>query len=123
MAEDPEGTTLAFKKAARRSADYAQWQEYRKIVGDNVPKTFDDFQNFKYTDAEKWKYVKGLKKYLDKYPESSQPFYDIQQELKASGINRGVVLPPFPTAGVYFAEREKGRLPYHAPYDEKADHR
>lgn len=94
MAEDPEGTTLAFKKAARRSSDYAQWQEYRKIVGDNVPKTFDDFQNFKYTDTGKWKYVKGLKKYLDKYPESSQPFYDIQQELKASGINRGVVLPP-----------------------------
>lgn len=94
MAEDPEGTTLAFKKAARRSADYSQWQEYRKIVGDNVPKTFDDFQNFKYTDTGKWKYVKGLKKYLDKYPESSQPFYDIQQELKTVGINRGVVLPP-----------------------------
>ena len=94
MAEDPEGTTLAFKKAARRSADYAQWQEYRKIVGDNVPKAFDDFQNFKYTDPGKWKYVKGLKKYLDKYPESSQPFYDIQQELKTVGINRGVVLPP-----------------------------
>lgn len=94
MAEDPEGTTLAFKKAARRSADYAQWQEYRKIVGDNVPKTFDDFQNFKYTDTEKWKYVKGLKKYLDKYPESSQPFYDVERELKTAGIERGVVLPP-----------------------------
>lgn len=94
MEEDPEGTTLEFKKAARRSADLTQWQEYRKIVGDNVPKTFDEFQNFKYTDTKKWKYVKGLKKYLDKYPESSQPFYDIQQELKASGINRGVVLPP-----------------------------
>jgi uncharacterized protein with gpF-like domain len=94
MAEDPEGTTLAFKKAARRSSDYAQWQEYRKIVGDNVPKTFDDFQNFKYTDTEKWKYVKGLKKYLDKYPESSQPFYDVERELKTAGIERGVVLPP-----------------------------
>lgn len=94
MAEDPEGTTLAFKKAARRSSDYAQWQECRKIVGDNVPKTFDDFQNFKYTDTEKWKYVKGLKKYLDKYPESSQPFYDVERELKTAGIERGVVLPP-----------------------------
>jgi hypothetical protein len=94
MAEDPEGTTLAFKKAARRSSDYAQWQEYRKIVGDNVPKTFDDFQSFKYTDTEKWKYVKGLKKYLDKYPESSQPFYDVERELKTAGIERGVVLPP-----------------------------
>lgn len=94
MAEDPECTTLAFKKAARRSSDYAQWQEYRKIVGDNVPKTFDDFQNFKYTDTERWKYVKGLKKYLDKYPESSQPFYDVERELKTAGIERGVVLPP-----------------------------
>ena len=71
MAEDPEGTTLTFKKAARRSADYAQWQEYRKNVGDNVPKTFDDFQSFKYTDTERWKYVKELTKQIpDKQSES-----------------------------------------------------
>ena len=94
MEADPEGTTLEFKKAARRSVDLAQWKEYRKIVGEVVPKTFDEFQNFKYTDIERWKYVKGLKKYLTQHPESSQTFYDIQQALKASGIERGVVLPP-----------------------------
>ena len=94
MAADPEGTTLEFKKAARRSADYAQWQEYREIVGNNVQKTFDKFQNFKYTETEKWEYVKGLKKYLTKYQESSQTFYDIQQTLKVAGIDCGVSLPP-----------------------------
>ena len=96
MADDPDGTSLEFKKAARRGADYAQWQEYRKIVGKNVPKTFDKFQNFKYTENGKWEYVKGLKKYLTKYPESSQKFYDIQQELRNAEIKvakKGVILP------------------------------
>lgn len=94
MAEDPEGTTLAFKEAARRSADYAQWQEYRKIVGDNVPKTFDDFQNFKYTDTEKWKYVKGLKRYITDVPEVTQKDYDYYIAVKATGITGTVRVPP-----------------------------
>lgn len=94
MEEDPEGTTLEFKKAARRSADYSQWQEYRKIVGDNVPKTFDDFQNFKYTDTEKWKYVKGLKRYITDVPEATQKDYDYYIAVKATGITGTVRVPP-----------------------------
>ena len=94
MAEDPEGTTLAFKKAARRSADYSQWQEYRKIVGDNVPKAFDDFQNFKYTDPGKWKYVKGLKRYITDVPEATQKDYDYYIAVKATGITGTVRVPP-----------------------------
>ena len=61
MEEDPEGTTLEFKKTARRSADFAQWQEYRKIVPKETPKTFDEFQIFKYTELGEWKKLKAVK--------------------------------------------------------------
>lgn len=94
MEEAPDGTTLEFKKADRQSADYAQWQEYRKNVGDNVPKTFDDFQNFKYTDTEKWKYVKGLKRYITNVPEATQKDYDCYLAVKATGIIGKVRVPP-----------------------------
>lgn len=97
MEEDPDGTTLEFKKVARAAADREQWLEYRKIVGKNVPKTFDEFQNFKYTDTEQWKYVKGLKKYLSKYPTSNQKVFDFQYQLKESGakiVKKSVFLPP-----------------------------
>ena len=94
MADDPDGTSLEFKKAARRGADYAQWQEYRKIVGKNVPKTFDKFQNFKYTETEKWKYVKGLKQYKTNVPEATKKDYDYYVAVKATGITGKVRVPP-----------------------------
>ncbi len=62
MEEDPGGTTLEFKKAARRSADFVQWQEYRKIVPKETPKTFDEFQIFKYTKLGEWKTLKAIKR-------------------------------------------------------------
>lgn len=91
--KDPEGTALEFKKVARASADKKQWSEYRAIVGNAVPKSFDKFQDLKYTDSESWNYIKGLKRYLVKYPESNRQYYDAQQALKEQGINRGVLLP------------------------------
>lgn len=93
MEEDPDGTTLEFKKAARASADRKQWKEYRAIVGNAVPNSLDRFQELKYTDLEKWDYVKDLKKYLTKYPTSNQKFYDAQQTLKEHGMKNGVLLP------------------------------
>lgn len=59
--EDPEGTALEFKKVARASADKKQWQEYRTIVGNAVPRSLDKFQDLKYTDSENWKSIKTLK--------------------------------------------------------------
>lgn len=94
MEEDPEGTTLEFKKATRTGADRKQWEEYRGIVGKEVPNTFAKFQDMKYTEPEKWAYTKGLKSYLAKNPGSSKKYFDVQEELKTAGINKGIVLPP-----------------------------
>ncbi len=94
MEEDPQGTTLEFKKQVRRNADYAQYRELQKIVGKEVPNTFAKFQDMKYTDTERWTYIKGLKEYLKKHPESSKKYFKIQEQLKAAGIYKGVALPP-----------------------------
>lgn len=94
MEEDPQGTTLEFKKQVRRNADYAQYRELQRIVGKEVPNTFAKFQDMKYTDTERWTYIKDLKRYLEKHPESSKKYFKIQEQLKAAGIDKGVVLPP-----------------------------
>ena len=63
MADDPDGTALEFKKAARRGADYTQWQEYRKYASKETPKSFEEFQNLKYNNAQEWSNLKTVKKY------------------------------------------------------------
>lgn len=61
MEEDPQGTTLEFKKQVRRNADYAQYQEYTKYARKETPNTFAKFQNLKYSDPEKWAKLKTIK--------------------------------------------------------------
>ncbi len=42
------------KAVKNKAADREQFRRYRAILGENVPKTLDEFQNLKYTDGEKW---------------------------------------------------------------------
>lgn len=42
------------KEAARGRRDRKQFEEYRSILGDNMPKTFETFQRWKYNEPEKW---------------------------------------------------------------------
>lgn len=60
--EAPEDTALQFKKVDHASADKKQWKEYRAIVGDAVPKSFDKFQELKYNKNELWRQIKTRKK-------------------------------------------------------------
>lgn len=62
MEEDPQGTTLEFKKQVRRNADYAQYQEYTKYARKETPNTFAKFQDLKYSDPEKWAKLKTIKR-------------------------------------------------------------
>ena len=111
MEEDPDGTTLEFKKAARTNADRKQWEEYRGVVGNAVPNTFAKFQDMKYTEHEKWAYTKSLKSYLVKHPDSSKKYFDVQSQLKTAGIDKGIVLPP-ESVRAYIMPSGK-REPYH----------
>ena len=42
------------KAVKNKAADREQFRRYRAILGENVPKTLDEFQRMKYTGGEKW---------------------------------------------------------------------
>lgn len=62
MEEDPRGTTIEFKKQARRNADYAQYQEYAKYARKETPNTFAKFQELKYSNPDEWAKLKTAKR-------------------------------------------------------------
>lgn len=67
---------LEEKKIKNRSTDRKQHQNYRQILGDDIPKTLDEFQDIKYTDSEKWKYMQldyQRRNNLIKHPELKLP--------------------------------------------------
>ncbi len=55
------------KKADNESSDWEQYNRYKKILGNDAPKTFESFQNLKYTEAEKWSVLKGDYRKLNAY--------------------------------------------------------
>lgn len=46
------------KKIKNRPSDRTQHELYRKVLGDDAPEKLDDFQQMKYTDIEKWTFMK-----------------------------------------------------------------
>lgn len=49
---------LEEKKLKNASADKQQYEEYRKILNDDVPKNLDEFQKLKYNNSDEWKLTK-----------------------------------------------------------------
>ena len=49
------------KKIQNRSADKAQHQKYREILGNEIPKSFVKFQELKYNKAKEWEELKAVK--------------------------------------------------------------
>lgn len=60
-AENPTALDLYMKKSANYSTDQRQWNEYRDILGKEVPNTLDKFQNLKYNEPEKWNQLQTTK--------------------------------------------------------------
>lgn len=46
------------KASKNVSSDQKQFDQYREVLGDDMPKSFADFQNLKYNEPEKWKFMK-----------------------------------------------------------------
>lgn len=103
--------TANYRKATNIRSDQKQYEEYKKILGKNAPKTFAKFQELKYNDAEGWDYTKRLTGYLRRYPNSDKRYFDVNEELKKSGINKGLALPPV-QKNAYILPSGK-REPYH----------
>lgn len=53
---------LAEKKYQNRHADKKQHASYREVLGKEVPRSLDAFQNLKYTDDKKWEVFKDYAK-------------------------------------------------------------
>lgn len=49
---------LEEKKIKNRTTDRKQYAQYKKVLGKDAPKSLDEFQEMKYNDDEKWKFVK-----------------------------------------------------------------
>lgn len=56
-----EGNTEAEareKASKNTSSDQKQFEQYREVLGDDMPKSFAEFQKMKYNESEKWKFMK-----------------------------------------------------------------
>lgn len=49
------------KRTQNRSADKEQYEKYREILGDDIPKSFAEFQEMKYNNIEQWEGLKAKK--------------------------------------------------------------
>lgn len=53
-----DNVALHMKKLKNQTSDIKQHKKYRELLGDEVPKSFDKFQEVKYTDSKKWNNIK-----------------------------------------------------------------
>ena len=64
------------KAVKNASSDRKQFDKYRKVLGNDMPKYFADFQEMKYNEADKWKFMKldyQRKNELLEHPELKLP--------------------------------------------------
>lgn len=73
---------LMQKREANAYSDQEQYARYKKILGKDAPKTFDDFQNLKYTEAEKWGTLKADYRKLNAYDKIVAKEPGITKDLK-----------------------------------------
>lgn len=92
------------------SKDIAQYRRYKELLGDSIG-SLAKFGQVKYNDSEKWEYLNRLKEYLEKYPNSSKKYYDVQVALRSEKLTKGIVLPPIQKQAFILPEGK--HEPYH----------
>lgn len=58
---------LEEKKIKNRSSDRNQYERYKDVIGDEVPKTLEEFQEIKYNDTERWTELKHQYRVVNQY--------------------------------------------------------
>jgi SPP1 gp7 family putative phage head morphogenesis protein len=58
---------VAELKVRNKASDKKQFEKYKNVVGKEVPRSFDKFQEMKYTDSKTWEEVKTLYKDTNRY--------------------------------------------------------
>ena len=60
---------------SKNAADFVEYENFKKIIGDDFPYDLDSFKKMKYNEPEKWEYSNKLKNYLVKYPDSNKKYF------------------------------------------------
>lgn len=92
--EDPEVWVLYQKKSQNYAADKKQFEQYKKRLGKNVPKSVDDFQEIKYNNPEKYSTLKEHYRYKGRVPEATEEDFKKYQKVKETGVIGTIRIPP-----------------------------
>ncbi|WP_139904456.1 hypothetical protein [Clostridium thermarum] len=88
VANNPRALTEE-KKIKNKASDKNELKKYRSILGDEVPKHIDDFQELKYNNTEKWNVIKCNYRKINAYNKIviNEPTItkDLQDIAKTSG--------------------------------------
>ena len=91
----------AQEKAVKNSAsDREQYERYQKVLGKEIPKSFAGFQEIKYNEPEKWRFMK-----LD-YQRRNELLQ--HPELKLPNAENAILPEPKFTKYLFDENREKG---------------
>ena len=85
------------------SADRKQFEEYKKLLGKDMPKSFADFQNLKYNEPKKWEKLKKKKNIFSEISKKDWP-----DEFKDKARNS---YDKFETAGFTLSAHALSRIP------------
>lgn len=89
------GTVDAARKMRyNTSADKKQFERYKALLGDEVPKTFADFQKLKYDDPVAYNDLCEKYAYKGRVSEATAADYAVYRAVKNTGIYGTVRVPP-----------------------------
>lgn len=79
------------------STDRKQYERYKAVLGDDIPKSLDSFQKIKYTDKKKWSTLKYEYRIVNQYDTVSgsvppQKIVELHEKISNLGMNLNQVL-------------------------------
>ncbi|AFL99511.1 phage putative head morphogenesis protein, SPP1 gp7 family [Desulfitobacterium dehalogenans ATCC 51507] len=80
-----EQAELMKKQEVNLRSDQKQYTRYKELLGKDAPKTFDDFQELKYTETEKWA---AMNRQFDTFEKIKNGPYSDEYKVKLKGTYR-----------------------------------
>ena len=96
-----------------------EYMEFKKVLGEDAPKTLEDFGNLKYNDPDGWERIKEYRKYKERVPEASGDDFDKYLRVKATGEKGIIRIPPAPIDASGLAFRD-AHAAHHGCTEEQA---
>lgn len=100
-----EGTVDTVRKMNyNESTDQKQYDKYKKVLGKEAPKKFEDFQNIKYFEPEKYAGIKEHYSYKQRVPEATKKDFKAYKAIKSTGIKGTIRVPAHTAQHAYILE-------------------